>query len=511
MSTRAIPAFIKPITRIRIPSPPYGLRIAVIPDCQVHPGVPIDHLVWCGKYLALKKPDVIIQLGDFTDLPSLSTHNSAGSLQLEGTRYKQDISYSKFAMGKFVNELHKVSGWNPYMYLTLGNHEHRIIRAVEADPKLEGTISLEDLEYEKFGWKVYPFLQPIVAGGVCFCLTPDHKVLTSDLRYVPLGDISIGDSLLAFDEEGPYRTYRTSIVEQVDRDTAPVFAVTMRSGKVFKVTADHKWLTSQAATQQWTATCDLRTGTPVPKFFNEWVTDNSYSAGWLAGMLDGEGWLSKPNSRQGEIQIGIVQNEGILLDKIISELTIRSILHTVHYFTRCKAVRIGGPSSSKLQLLGELRPQRLLNKFKPEMLGRLNTLEIDYVENICPIGNKEIVLIKTSSNTLIAEGYGHHNCHYFPSGVMGRPITSAKALLAKLHMSCIAGHQQGRDIAFAKRADGVDMTALITGSFYQHAESYLSPYTNNHWRGFVMMHSVKDGSFDEMMVSVEYLKRRFGK
>jgi hypothetical protein len=102
-------------------------------------------------------------------------------------------------------------------------------------------------------------------------------------------------------------------------------------------------------------------------------------------------------------------------------------------------------------------------------------------------------------------------CHYFPSGVMGRPITSAKALMAKLHMSAIAGHQQGRDIAFGRRADGADMTAIISGSFYQHTYKYLSPFTNTHWRGMWFLHQVKDGQFDEMALSIDYLLRRFGR
>lgn len=511
MANKPVPVFVKPQCRIRIPSPTHGLRIAVLPDGQVHRGVPTDHWSWCGEYLAIKKPDVIIQLGDFTDMPSLSSHDSPGSLRLEGSRYQHDIDSSLVAMGLLMNKIVKVPKWNPKLYLTLGNHEDRINRAIAKDPKLEGVISLDDLEYEQFGWKVFPFLQPIVVGGVAFCLTPDHKVLTKDLRYVELGSINIGDELLAFDEKGPYRSYKTSIVEQVDKDIAPIFAVTLRSGKVFKVTADHQWLTCQAATQQWTTTSNLRRGTAVPKFFNEWIHDTSYESGWLAGMFDGEGHISKPNSKQGGIQIGIAQNEGPVLDRIQHELVTRSVLHTKHSFTRCKAIRIGGPSSAKLQLLGEIRPLRLINKFKPEMLGRLNAQEIDYIDNICPLGKSEIVLVKTSSSTMIVDGYGHHNCHYFPSGVMGRPITSAKALLAKLHMSCIAGHQQGRDIAFSKRADGVDMTAIISGSFYSHAEDYLSPFTNNHWRGMWMLHETKDGSFNEMAVSINYLQRRFGK
>jgi hypothetical protein len=100
-------------------------------------------------------------------------------------------------------------------------------------------------------------------------------------------------------------------------------------------------------------------------------------------------------------------------------------------------------------------------------------------------------------------------CHFFPSGVMGRPITTAAEILRKLHMSAFAGHQQGRDIAFGRRADGGHMTAIISGSFYQHSYRYLSPFTNAHWRGMWMLHEVKDGAFDEMALSINFLKRKF--
>jgi hypothetical protein len=102
-------------------------------------------------------------------------------------------------------------------------------------------------------------------------------------------------------------------------------------------------------------------------------------------------------------------------------------------------------------------------------------------------------------------------CHYFPSGVMGKAITSAPALLRKLHMSAVAGHQQGREIAYSRRADGGNITAIISGSFYQHKYSYLSPFTNAHWRGMWFLHQVKDGALDEMALSIDFLKRRYGK
>lgn len=99
--------------------------------------------------------------------------------------------------------------------------------------------------------------------------------------------------------------------------------------------------------------------------------------------------------------------------------------------------------------------------------------------------------------------------HYFTSGVMGRPITTSNALLTKKHMSCFAGHQQGRQISYGKRADGKEMTAIIAGSFYEHDEDYLGPQGNQHYRGFYVLHDVNDGSFDEMAVSIKFLKSRY--
>lgn len=101
-------------------------------------------------------------------------------------------------------------------------------------------------------------------------------------------------------------------------------------------------------------------------------------------------------------------------------------------------------------------------------------------------------------------------CHYFTTGQMGRPCTTAQMILNKHHMSAFAGHQQGRSIWHGHRADGQEMTAIIAGSFYLHDEAYLTPQTNRHWRGIYVLNEVEDGYFDEIAVSMRYLKRRFG-
>lgn len=152
-------------------------RILVIPDCQVKPGTSIAHLANVGMYAAEKKPDTIVCLGDFADMPSLSSYDR-GKKSFEGRMYVEDIKAAREAMTAFLEPIreeqarlkrNKEKQWNPRLVLTLGNHEARITRAVEEDRKLEGLVKIEDLGYADFGWEVYPFLEPVCIDGVVFC------------------------------------------------------------------------------------------------------------------------------------------------------------------------------------------------------------------------------------------------------------------------------------------------------------------------------------------------------
>jgi hypothetical protein len=146
----------------------------IIPDVQAREGVPFDHLGWIGRYICEKRPDVIVCLGDFADLPSLS-HYDRGKLQFEGRRYKKDVLAARLAMRTLMGPLMELQAkqrvqkekiYRPEQHLLLGNHEDHIQRAVNEDPKLDGLISVDDLEYEQFGWKVYPYLRAAVIDGV---------------------------------------------------------------------------------------------------------------------------------------------------------------------------------------------------------------------------------------------------------------------------------------------------------------------------------------------------------
>lgn len=99
--------------------------------------------------------------------------------------------------------------------------------------------------------------------------------------------------------------------------------------------------------------------------------------------------------------------------------------------------------------------------------------------------------------------------HYWPVGAMGRPAGTAAAIINKLHMSCVAGHQQGKQVAYGKRADGKSICSIIAGSYYLHDEGYMDQLSNRHWRGLVVLNDVHDGHFDEMFLSIEYLQRKY--
>lgn len=250
----------------------------VIPDTQIKPGTRIDHMGWAGKYAAAKEPDTIVWIGDGPDMPSLSSYD-VGKKSFEGRTYKADIEIFKKGTSLLMKPIlqkqaaqraAKVKVWKPKLIYTDGNHDYRIVRAIESDRKLEGLISLKDRGLEEWGWDVHPYLSVVVRDGIAYS-------------------------------------------------------------------------------------------------------------------------------------------------------------------------------------------------------------------------------------------------HYFTSGIMGRPVTSARAMVSKKHMSCIMGHVQKAEIDFQYDAQGKRLTGIFAGCYYQHDEDYLNPQGNaSTWRGIWMLYNVKDGEFTHNNVPLSFLKGKYG-
>lgn len=152
------------------------MKLAFIPDVHVKPNQDYSFLKSIGNLLAKKMPDVIVQGGDFADLPSLSSYD-VGKKTFEGRRYSDDVDAAKLAMNillkpirdkqKMLREAHRPR-WKPKLFLCTGNHENRINRAVDTDRKLEGLIDISNLRYKEAGWEVIPFLEVLEVNGVAF-------------------------------------------------------------------------------------------------------------------------------------------------------------------------------------------------------------------------------------------------------------------------------------------------------------------------------------------------------
>jgi hypothetical protein len=137
----------------------------VIPDSHAHPGFSNKRYSYLGHLINDIKPDVVVDIGDWFDMPSLCSYDR-GKKSFEGRSYKADIEAGLDAQQRVYDIVRKNKRKLPRFVRCLGNHEHRVSRAVELDRVLEGTIGTSDFQSKEYGWEEYPFLEPVNIDGV---------------------------------------------------------------------------------------------------------------------------------------------------------------------------------------------------------------------------------------------------------------------------------------------------------------------------------------------------------
>lgn len=149
----------------------------VIPDSHSKPGVSNDRYEWLGKLCLDRRPDVIIDIGDWADMESLCSYDR-GTKSFEGRRYKADVEAAVDARRRFnapieeYNSMRARNGkkqYRPRKVSLLGNHENRIKRAIELSPEFEGALDISDLGAEAHGWEVHDFLEVVEIDGIYYC------------------------------------------------------------------------------------------------------------------------------------------------------------------------------------------------------------------------------------------------------------------------------------------------------------------------------------------------------
>jgi hypothetical protein len=126
-----------------------GRTYIIVPDSHSHPDHPNDRADWLGQFIADVKPDVLIHIGDSADMASLSLYDK-GKQSFHGRNYKADVASHCDFQDRMFAPIKKLKRKLPESYFFIGNHEHRISRAIDLSPELDGAISMKDLQLKEY-------------------------------------------------------------------------------------------------------------------------------------------------------------------------------------------------------------------------------------------------------------------------------------------------------------------------------------------------------------------------
>ena len=121
----------------------------VIPDPHAHPNYNNDRALWVGKLINDIQPDVVINLGDLADMPSLASFDK-GTRAAVGRTYRADTDSAVDFNDKLWSTVTARKRKLPRRVILIGNHEQRIEKAVNSQPELHGAIGLNDLRYDDY-------------------------------------------------------------------------------------------------------------------------------------------------------------------------------------------------------------------------------------------------------------------------------------------------------------------------------------------------------------------------
>ena len=144
----------------------------------------------------------------------------------------------------------------------------------------------------------------------------------------------------------------------------------------------------------------------------------------------------------------------------------------------------------------EIRLVRLVDE-NPEFMGKFDITDLGIKDDF---GWEQHDFLK------VVEIDGIQYAHYFTSGVMWRPVSSAAALLSERQGSATMGHVQFSDMAMHKKTNNI---GLFCGTCYLHDEQYLGAQGNDQRRQIVVKHEVEDGKYDPMLVSLRFLEKAY--
>ena len=128
----------------------------VIPDQHAHPDHNNERADLLANLIIDLKPDVVVNIGDAADMPSLSSYDK-GKRSFHGRTYRADIDAHLDFQDRLWSPVYRRKRKLPRTYFFVGNHEQRIEKALDLSPELTGSIGMEDLELREWYDTIVPY------------------------------------------------------------------------------------------------------------------------------------------------------------------------------------------------------------------------------------------------------------------------------------------------------------------------------------------------------------------
>lgn len=261
------------------------------------------------------------------------------------------------------------------------------------------------------------------------CLKEGTKVLTVDLRWVPIEEIEPGDELIGVDEycpggRGASRKMRIAQVVASAASRDATFKITFSDGRTITATAGHRFLyqtRSRGKSADWRTVDTMRVGDMIRNFTAPWG-EPTYEDGWFAGLLDGEGSLSSKRTGAG---ISVTQVAGAVLNRAVAYFMENDYPFREWIDRRESGIssKLGNKEVHKLEMSQMGRVMRMIGKTRPaRFIDRTAWWEGKELPNgqesggtwleivaIEPAGVQQVYDLQTTTGTFIAEGVVSHN------------------------------------------------------------------------------------------------------
>lgn len=270
------------------------------------------------------------------------------------------------------------------------------------------------------------------------CFEIGAKVLSTDtLKWLPLNTVSVGQSILAFDEKaipgerlrnpdgswvgaGDRTARKTKVAKVLEIEKVIVQAtrVYYSDGSHIDIGSDTYSLgmAKKDRNHRWYKADLVKQDQRFIKYLNVWEVDKSYEAGWLSGFISGEGTLKQGGK---SFAIDFCQRPGYTWDTALEYCKKLGIPMSPYRTPKggglgrgdCQYIGLLGSKFKILEYIGKFQITRFVNnKINWETFGGfkgrdLTELSVVGIENL---GIRELYKLRTDTKTAVVNGLAFH-------------------------------------------------------------------------------------------------------